>query len=246
MSVINLVDFHKQYGPGRAPVGLSNKTTPADVRVLTALIDYFAVRRCLEIGVNSGMTANAILAGNKTIEKYIGVDLMPGSTWYLEENETPGCYALSDPRFQLMQLPNGSRDLRPTQSEIENGVILPKEAMICPDFIFIDGAHDYASVKADTELAHLLIVPGGIIAWHDYQHPKNPDVARLIHEINDKPGVPEIVWVKGTWTAYKITAASEAAQQEVKSDEPAEQPAEPKKRKRSAKQSDAEPASSVA
>lgn len=230
MSVITQSDFHAIYGPGRPPcAGSPNYTPEADIRVLTALADHFRVKRCLEIGCNSGATASAMLAGNKTIEEYIGLDLAPGSTWYLKANETPGCYALSDPRFHLNQPERGSRDIR-------DGDIEPQ------DFIFVDGAHDYESVKYDTALAHTLLAPGGIIAWHDYQCPTNPDVAKLIHEINDKPGVPPIVWVKDTWVCYKIMDQPEAAKQitpaidagtvEVKSDEPATKP----KRKRQPKQ----------
>lgn len=241
MSVISIHDFQKQYGPGRPPcAGSPNYTPEADIRVLTALADHFGVKRCLEIGCNSGVTSAAILAGNKTIEAYIGVDLAPGKTWYLRAGETPGCYALADPRFRLIQFEHGSRD-------ILDGDIEP-----C-DFVFIDGAHDYESVKYDTALAHALLAPGGIIAWHDYQNPQNMDVTKLIHEINDKPGVPEIVWVKSTWTCYKImeqpdkksdeqiTAALDVAHPSQKE----EKPNEPKKRNRRAKQPDAEPASPV-
>lgn len=217
MSVITKNDFQAAYGPGRPPCKGSPDYTPEkDIRVVTALADHFRVKRCLEIGCNVGATAAAMLAGNSTITQYFGVDLP--KIWF--RDEPAGHLALSDHRFILLQPENGARDIRPGDME-------PL------DFIFIDGAHDYASVKADTELAHALLAPGGIIAWHDYQHPKNPDVARLIHEINDKPGVPPIVWVKDTWTCYKITAAPDAAMVEEKSDATTASPTRPK-RKRSA------------
>ena len=219
MSVITQNDFHRIYGPGRPSCqGSPNYTPEKDVRVVTALADHFRVKRCLEIGCNVGATAAAMLAGNATIEDYVGIDLP--NVWFNDGNLPAGHLALSDHRFILLQPENGARDIRPGDSEPY-------------DFIFIDGAHDYASVKADTELAHALLAPGGIIAWHDYQHPKNPAVAKLIHEINDKPGVPPIVWVKDTWTCYKITAAPDAAMVEEKSDATTASPTRPK-RKRSA------------
>jgi predicted O-methyltransferase YrrM len=220
MSVITQNDFHTTYGPGRPPCkGSPNYTPEKDIRVVTALADHFRVKRCLEIGVNVGGTAAALLAGNTTIEDYLGVDLP--AIWFNDANAPAGHLALPDSRFHLLLLERGSLDMG--------------KASYQPfDFIFIDGAHDYASVAADTELAHALLAPGGIIAWHDYQHPRNPAVAKLIHEINDKPGVPPIVWVKGTFTCYKITAASDAASQpEDKSDATTASPARPK-RKRSA------------
>jgi hypothetical protein len=36
------------------------------------------------------------------------------------------------------------------------------------DFVFIDGAHDKASVLEDTRLARAVLKPGGCIAYHDY------------------------------------------------------------------------------
>lgn len=49
------------------------------------------------------------------------------------------------------------------------------------DFAFIDGCHDYAYVKKDTEnvLAHL--APNGIVAWHDYGSSR--DVSRAVDEV---------------------------------------------------------------
>ncbi|HTZ20208.1 MAG TPA: class I SAM-dependent methyltransferase, partial [Opitutaceae bacterium] len=38
------------------------------------------------------------------------------------------------------------------------------------DFVFIDGDHKFAAVTADSALAFERVVPGGIIAWHDYRH----------------------------------------------------------------------------
>lgn len=202
MSVITQADFHAIYGAGRGLCkGSPAYTTERDVRVLTALVDHFKARRCLEIGCNIGATSAAILNGNESIVEYIGLDLP--KIWF--RNEPAGHLALHDPRFVLMQLENGSHDFK----------------ALCidrPDFIFIDGAHDYAAVKYDTELALSIIAPGGVIAWHDYQMPTNPDVAEYIHEINDKPGEPVIVWVKDTWVCYQITAEKRAASTEEKSD----------------------------
>ena len=51
------------------------------------------------------------------------------------------------------------------------------------DFIYIDGAHDYDSVKQDIELALPLLKPRGILAGHDYL-PQHPGVvAKAVHEV---------------------------------------------------------------
>lgn len=50
------------------------------------------------------------------------------------------------------------------------------------DFIFIDGAHDYAGVRADFENFFPHVVPGGTLAFHDV-HPNWPDVVRVWQEV---------------------------------------------------------------
>jgi predicted O-methyltransferase YrrM len=50
------------------------------------------------------------------------------------------------------------------------------------DLIFIDGGHDYYTVKSDTENAVRMVRPGGIIVWHDYGTPEW-DVTKYLDEV---------------------------------------------------------------
>ena len=192
--VINQKEFISKYGPGRSAIsdapmigaseGKRCPATPdADVRILTALIDHYKLRRCMEIGCNTGATAAAILDGNDTITKYVGIDLP--EIWY--DNGEAGRFAADD-RFEILQLPEGSRSMDP--GDLEKF-----------DFIFIDGAHDSNSIKLDTELARKMINPGGVIAWHDYGHPGNGDVQKYIREINADN---MIVHAENTWVCYEV------------------------------------------
>jgi len=58
---------------------------------------------------------------------------------------------------------------------------------------FIDGGHDYATVKSDSENVLKYIKSPGVVLWHDYDV-ENP-VGDLIHELARKY---EIVKIKGT------------------------------------------------
>lgn len=54
------------------------------------------------------------------------------------------------------------------------------------DFAFIDGAHDYASVRADFENYYPMMAPGGVMAFHDIlAHERYPgnEVRRVWDEI---------------------------------------------------------------
>jgi hypothetical protein len=51
--------------------------------------------------------------------------------------------------------------------------------------IFIDGLHDYASVKSDIELWKDRVIDGGILAFHDYNY---STVYQAVKELTDSPG----------------------------------------------------------
>jgi predicted O-methyltransferase YrrM len=50
------------------------------------------------------------------------------------------------------------------------------------DFVFIDGAHDYASVKADIAAWRTKVKPGGWMAGDDYNPPLWPGVVQAVQE----------------------------------------------------------------
>lgn len=58
--------------------------------------------------------------------------------------------------------------------------VLPKLPPESFDFVFVDGAHDRASVETDIRLARELLRPGGLIAFHDYRRPGDPGVTDAV------------------------------------------------------------------
>jgi predicted O-methyltransferase YrrM len=50
------------------------------------------------------------------------------------------------------------------------------------DAVFVDGSHDYESVKRDAELARAVLRPGGLLAFHDCSD-KDPEVRRAVGEL---------------------------------------------------------------
>lgn len=60
--------------------------------------------------------------------------------------------------------------------------------------IFIDGAHDYESVKLDFELWSPKVIKNGVIAFHDASHA--PGVIKLIKEqVENSPNFSEIKYI---------------------------------------------------
>lgn len=51
------------------------------------------------------------------------------------------------------------------------------------DLVFIDGAHDYESVRHDIERSLAALTPGGLLAFHDYHSSGDPGVTAAVDEL---------------------------------------------------------------
>lgn len=91
-------------------------------------------------------------------------------------------------RFNMLGLNNVGAIRLPSIEAIKQ---VPPEMTF--DFIFIDGAHDYANVKADIETWLPKLAPGGVIAGHDYDYGWR-DVVRAVDEL-----LPETKHVESIW-----------------------------------------------
>lgn len=175
---------------------------PGELEVLVALVRSVKARDVLEIGVNTGRTARALLDNVPSIEHYQGIDVPPGYAFgcAVQKNEVPtnpGHYALADPRFELLLRPRGSFDLSPA------------ELRRC-DVVFIDGDHSRAAVVRDSVLGEHVVRPGGMIIWHDYHDLGTVDVRDVLHE-RESPWETKLQHVEGTWIAFERVPMQNAA-----------------------------------
>jgi predicted O-methyltransferase YrrM len=174
---------------------------PGELEALIALVRSVQPRAILELGVNVGRTAKAILANVPGIERYVGVDVEPGyvPSKAVQANErapNPGDMVAGDARFRLILKPRGSLDLKP-------------EDIGPVDVVFVDGDHGRAAVTHDSALASSIVRPGGIIVWHDYHQLGTVDVREVLDELASA-GAP-IFHVEKTWLAYAYVKKNEAA-----------------------------------
>jgi predicted O-methyltransferase YrrM len=51
------------------------------------------------------------------------------------------------------------------------------------DVVFIDGSHDYESVKRDADLALGRLTDNGVLAFHDYDSGRDEGVTRAVDEL---------------------------------------------------------------
>jgi predicted O-methyltransferase YrrM len=71
------------------------------------------------------------------------------------------------------------------------------------DLFFVDGAHSYEYVRADTLSALRCCRPGGIVAWHDFGRHGLNGVSRWLHELRRSDG-RSIYAAPGGSLAYMI------------------------------------------
>lgn len=125
-------------------------------------VDELASKVIVEIGIGKGGTSWC-WSKLSSVTKLISIDL-PSGPWggaenldleiaYINANKTPQC--------SFTYIPADS------QAESTMNAVLTLLAGSPVDFLFIDGAHDYAGVKADYEKYSPLVRPSGIIALHD-------------------------------------------------------------------------------
>ncbi len=140
---------------------------------LLVLVDEFDPRRILEIGVWHGGTLWHWLQSGRTV---VGVDdTMYDADDWRSWADTAGA--------ELTLIQGDSRD----------GIVIARVAEHAPfDLLFIDAAHDYASVRADWLNFRTLVAPGGLVVFHDIAPRLDYGVSELWAQIKSDARTIEI------------------------------------------------------
>jgi predicted O-methyltransferase YrrM len=173
----------------KSDLGVTGSTSrkymqPGEQEVLLALVASVKPKVMVEIGVNEGLTALAVLQNIKTIEQYVGIDVNAAyqfeiAAQRIEYPGEPGRLVKSDPRFEL----------------VLRGDAMPSEA----DVVFIDGDHGKQAVLTDSVWAAAIVRRGGIIIWHDYGNP-TVEVTGVLNRL-DAHG-HKLCHVTGMWLVF--------------------------------------------
>lgn len=134
-------------------------------------------KRVLEVGSWLGRSTIALAS---TAEHVTAVDWHHGDFWQGEEDTLE--------RFERNLARYNIRNVEIVVAKIEE---VYKKLPGPYDLIFIDAAHDLASVRTHQRIARRLVAPGGVVAFHDYGR---FDVAE---------GLPEPKELVGTLAVYR-------------------------------------------
>lgn len=172
------------------PVRTPGSVTNDELFLLSALVQARQPLRLVEIGTAAGRTAlnllraappEAILATFDLPDDASAVD-GAGPDFRQFGLRRPGRVFEGTPlaeRIELVRADTTTFDWTPYHGQV--------------DFMFIDGAHDYASVAADSRAALAVVKPGGLIVWHDYAQ-----VLGVTQALNELLPEHKLVWLAET------------------------------------------------
>lgn len=166
--------------------------TLVDQIILLALIELASPMRILEIGTYQGYTTRLFLDNTSDCE-ILTIDLPILDV--LDRFEINYERILSDAEcndeyLKKVQNNSGAPYLEKLNYQDTNRLKLIKlnskeldfKSVIGKiDFAFIDGGHDYATIRSDTENVRS-IMKKGVIVWHDYSSSIHSDVTRYLSE----------------------------------------------------------------
>jgi predicted O-methyltransferase YrrM len=163
--------------------------------ILACLVRHLKPKRLVEIGTAEGRTTLNLALHSPPDAEVITFDLPPthlgatvtesGLNYRQMGISEPGCLFREHPlsaKIRLILADSTQFDWSPFERSV--------------DFVFIDGAHDYESVRKDSQNALRIVRPGGVILWHDYGVMDGVTLC-----LNEQAEQLPIVWLKGTTLA---------------------------------------------
>ena len=161
------------------PSGIGSLLT-VESSLLVALTKITNAKRIFEIGTFNGNTS-LLLATNTPRDAIITtLDLPPDEIELHEENKLNLADAdQNDQHLRQVFKNKGAFYIKRASADIQSKIKVihqnshdfePSANGLCAkqDIVFVDGGHDYSTIKNDTEKALRMLKPNGVIIWHDY------------------------------------------------------------------------------
>ena len=180
--------------PSPRPGGVSVE----ELVILACLVRHLQPKRLVEIGTAEGRTTLNLALHTPPEAEIFTLDLPPthlspvasesGPNYRQLGIPEPGCLFRDHPlsaKIRLILADSTQFDWSPFEGSV--------------DFVFIDGAHDYESVRQDTENALRILRPGGVILWHDYGVADGVTLC-----LNEQVKRLPLVWLKDTTLACLV------------------------------------------
>jgi predicted O-methyltransferase YrrM len=150
------------------PAYVDSKYVLKDRSKLSVLLNRFAFKTMIEIGVQRGGNADQLLQRWPGFKHYYGIDAWQQQTNYLEaanvnDNEQTQIYQTA---LNTLVGKYGKERITLIRNFSTQAVSLFKPKSI--DFIYVDARHDYCGCAEDLNSYYPILRCGGLFAGHDY------------------------------------------------------------------------------
>lgn len=156
--------FAARFGAVDTETALTGFTNAIDTRALLTLVGWLRPRNVLEIGTAAGHTTANLTAFTPpdAVIHTVGLSARQAGASTVEQGyEVPpdGQFGVWAGHFGLV---HKVRFVTADSRQLDFASFGPL------DFVFLDGGHDFETVRSDSANAYSALRPGGILVWHDY------------------------------------------------------------------------------
>ncbi|ODB87791.1 hypothetical protein A3193_02500 [Candidatus Thiodiazotropha endoloripes] len=183
--------------------------------ILTSFVKLITPTAIFEFGTYMGATTLLFARNSPTSTSVVTIDIDPDTT--VTQNDISEADYLSDgdandEHLKDIFATNGAIYIDRAEAELKQKIIRihqdstsidPQQQKFMKHFqlIFIDGGHDFNTVKSDTENALKMAADDGIIVWHDFRSQIHDDVTRFLDGFATEH---EIIHVQNTMLAFML------------------------------------------
>jgi hypothetical protein len=185
--------------------------------MLVSLLRLIHPKRILEFGTYLGYSTMVFLENTGPECRIISIDLPYGSSLgneslKLSDSDLHRSASLNDEFLREVQFTQGQPFLEHHQSLFGSRLqlirddsrrVVPAELLSCAggkfDVVFIDGGHDFETIRSDTDIAIESAATNSLIVWHDYNSQIHREVTSFLNELSSEFPIRTI---SGTLIAY--------------------------------------------
>ncbi len=165
--------------------------------ILVAMVRLLGARKIFEFGTYLGATSVLFAANSPEQSRITTLDLPPNSL--VANNEiAPSEYLTSDTAnddfLRQTQTALGSYYINRASNEVRNKIDrlfldsrdldeFSDDHRQMYDLVFVDGGHDYETVRSDSQKSFQMVSPNGIVVWHDYASTIHGDVTKFVDSV---------------------------------------------------------------
>jgi len=171
----SLLRFNKVATKQEIPISSKDEIPPSEITPsqipnsrleFGLMLESFKLKSMIEIGVQQGLFADAVLSKWPSFQNYYGIDAWTQQTNYIDQANVPIDQQEIKYKQTLNLLSKYGEKIKLIRNYSTKAIQLFKDKTI--DFIYVDAIHDYCGCYEDLTLYYPKLKCNGIMAGHDY------------------------------------------------------------------------------